>query len=158
MSAIEFFVPGIPQPGGSKKGFLNRRTGRVVVLEDAKRNKEWRACVVLAAHQAHSGEPYGGPVRLDITFHMPRPKGHFGAGKSAGKLRPSAPRFHTIRPDRTKLLRSTEDALTDAGIWRDDTQVVAGEIRKVYASRPGAWIRITPITPATEEHADRDQD
>lgn len=143
---IEFFAPGVPQPGGSKKGFVNPRTGRVVVLEDAKHNKDWRAVVSIMAHYAHSGEPLSGPVRLDITFIMPRPKAHFRSGRHRENLKENAPMFHTVKPDRTKLLRSTEDALTDAGIWRDDTQVVAGEIRKIYGSRPGAHIRISPVS------------
>ncbi|WP_345784476.1 hypothetical protein [Stenotrophomonas chelatiphaga] len=32
--------------------------------------------------------------------------------------------FPSKLPDLSKLVRSTEDALTDAGIWRDDARVI----------------------------------
>lgn len=28
-TVAQFWVPGVPKPGGSKKGFVNRHTGRV---------------------------------------------------------------------------------------------------------------------------------
>jgi len=131
--AVEFFVPGKPQPGGSKKGFVNPRNGRVVIVEDAKRNKDWRAVVALAATEAMKGRaPLDGPLRLVVTFHMPRPKGHFG---KAGKLKPSAPTYSTSRPDSTKLLRSTEDAMSGI-VWRDDAQIVCQVVRRLYADGP----------------------
>ncbi len=52
------------------------------------------------------------------------------------------------RPDLSKLVRSTEDALSDAGAWEDDARVVECLARKVYAGDPdalhipGAVIRI----------------
>ena len=144
MNSIEFFVPGIPQPGGSKKGFYNRKAGRVVIVEDCKRNKEWRAVVALAARRAYHGEPLTGPVRLNIYFYMPRPKSHYGTGKKSGELKLTAPYFHTNKPDRTKLQRSTEDAMTGI-IWRDDTQVVDGVTSKIYDRTPGADIKITEL-------------
>lgn len=144
--ALEFFVPGVPAPGGSKKGFVNPRTKRVVIVDDAgQKNKDWRNSVKFAARDAIH-EAFSGPVSLDVTFYMPRPKAHYRAN---GELKPSAPRFHTTKPDRTKLLRSTEDALSDAGVWRDDTQVVDGPVRKVYAddvSKTGARIVIKALS------------
>jgi crossover junction endodeoxyribonuclease RusA len=142
---IILFVPGIPQPGGSKKAFYNRKTGRTIVVEDAKHNKDWRTSVMQVARDHYQGPPLEGPIRLDVQFLMPRPKSHFGSGKNLGKLKQSAPKFHTSKPDRTKLLRSTEDALTQCGIWRDDTQVAMGEIMKLYSDRPGALIRIKAL-------------
>lgn len=143
---LSFYVPGVPQPGGSKKGFINPKTGRVIITEDARRNKEWRSLVVMAARQAHKGPPMEGPLILTIYFHVVRPKGHFRIGKNAGKLRENAPLYPVCKPDLTKLLRSTEDALTDAGIWRDDAQVVQQYITKEYAPKAGAHITIERVT------------
>ena len=50
----------------------------------------------------------------------------------------------------SKLARSTEDALTDAGLWRDDSRVVEyTRLAKVWANEdrdalgvPGAVIRV----------------
>ena len=136
-----FFVPGIPQPGGSKRGFVNPKTGRIVILEDAKGNKDWRISVVAAALEAYTGDPVGGSLELGVEFRMPRPKGHYGTGRNAGQIRSSAPVFPTTRPDLTKLWRSTEDALTGI-LWRDDAQIICQHVRKVFSKQTGACITV----------------
>lgn len=39
----------------------------------------------------------------------------------------------SVRPDLDKLCRAVLDALTDAGIWHDDSQVCSLSAIKVYA-------------------------
>lgn len=135
---VSFFVPGVPQPGGSKKAFVVRmKTGvtRAVVTEDAKHNAPWRAVVSLAARQAMEGRAlFTGALSVSFDFVMPRPKGHYRTGAKAHLLRDDAPLGHTCKPDRTKLMRSTEDALTGI-VWKDDCQVCAGPVTKLY-TRP----------------------
>ncbi len=143
-----FFVPGIPKPGGSKKAFVNKKTGRASVVE-ASKNAEWRASV------AHEGslavkQPFVGPIEVSFEFVMPRPGSHFRTGKNAGMLRDSAPVWHTGMPDATKLIRSTEDALK-AIAWVDDAQIAKQRASKVYGERPGCLITIRQLDPAGEE-------
>lgn len=135
-----FFVAGLPAPGGSKKGFVNPRTGRVVIVEDAKRNADWRALVSLAASE-HFERPMDGPLALELHFVLSRPKGHFGTGKNAHSLRASAPLIPITKPDVTKLVRSTEDALKMIA-WTDDNQVVWQVASKLYGARPGCQITV----------------
>ena len=63
-------------------------------------------------------------------------------------------RTHPCRtPDLSKLARSTEDALTTAGLWRDDARVVEyTRLAKVYPgedpeslSSPGVRIVVEPL-------------
>lgn len=139
---LEFFVPGIPAPGGSKRAFVNPRTQRVVVMDDAKHNAPWRAKVSLVAAQAMIGRDlFCGPLRVSAVFIMPRPKYHFHTGKRAGQLKGDAPYWCEKKPDKLKLMRSTEDALTGI-VWRDDAQDVAGRVEKIYGSTPGCRIII----------------
>ncbi len=143
---LDLFVPGIPAPGGSKRAFAIKKggvyTGRTVIFDDAgQRNKDWRqACVVIAKENAPA-TPFRGPLRVDFHFVMPRLKAHFRAN---GALKDGAPLWHTVKPDRTKLTRSTEDALKGI-IWADDAQIVAGETFKTYGERPGCTIRIRQL-------------
>lgn len=139
---ISFFVPGLPKPGGSKKVFINRKTGKPIVTDaGGKANKDWRATVALAASQVFKS-PIKGPVKLHIIFWLPRPKGHYGSGKSAGKLKLGVPFWHDKRPDGLKLRRTIEDALTGIA-WMDDSQIVIGTEEKRYADTAiGAEIRI----------------
>lgn len=144
-NVIEFFVPGIPRPGGSKRAFVNKKTGKAILTEDGRHTKTWRADVKAAAERAYDGPLLAGPIRFDVRFLMPRPKYHYRTGRHAGDLKPSAPIWPITKPDRTKMLRSTEDALKGL-IWRDDAQVVTGLPEKAYANhRPGAEIHITPL-------------
>jgi hypothetical protein len=82
-----------------------------------------------------------GAIAVEVVFKMPRPQSHLGR---AGNPLPSAPAFHTTRPDATKLWRSTEDALTGI-MWSDDAQIVLQTIQKRYADtgeHPGVWINV----------------
>jgi Holliday junction resolvase RusA-like endonuclease len=95
-----------------------------------KKNKEWRATVALAAHDAMKQAPLFGdkPIYLNILFFMPRPQNHYGKKG----LKTSAPKWHTKKPDATKLLRSTEDAMTGI-VYRDDSVVAKVEVEKYFA-------------------------
>jgi Holliday junction resolvase RusA-like endonuclease len=145
VNKIQFFVPGIPAPGGSKKGFYIPKIKRVVMAPDCKRTRSWMDSVACFAKAEYSKPLLTGPLRLEIEFRLLRPQGHYGTGSHAGTIKDSAPKYPTVKPDGVKLTRSTEDAMKGI-IWRDDSQVVMHAIRKVYVDRdPGAEILITQI-------------
>jgi Holliday junction resolvase RusA-like endonuclease len=135
---IQFFVPGIPAPGGSKRAFVVN--GRAVVTDDAKRNKPWRAAVAQAGYEAHAGPLLDGPLAVSFTFVLTRPRGHYGKRG----LKPSAPKHPAVKPDVLKLSRSTEDALTGI-LWRDDSRTVALTARKTYGEQAGCWVSVCEV-------------
>lgn len=144
---LDFTVPGIPAPGGSKRfvGF-GKKTGRAILIDAAgQKNKDWRNAVAWAGKEAIGLQPLmSGPLRVDFTFLMPRPKGHLN---SKGEVKPSAPAYPITKPDALKLARSTEDALTGV-VWGDDSQTACLTINKLYAApgQPtGARIHIITI-------------
>lgn len=136
-------VPGVPAPGGSKKAFTNPRTGRIVVLDDAKGNGSWKSRVATFARQAYHGPLLDGPLRVRFEFTVMRPKGHFGTGRNATAVKASAPAHPTVKPDVTKIIRSTEDSLSGV-IWRDDALIVEQYGCKRYGDSPGVRIVIEP--------------
>ena len=141
---IRFFVPGVPAPGGSKKAFRSP-SGRIVVMDDCKRNKPWRDSVASFALEAMVGKtPLEGPLRVSMYFMLPRPRHHFRTGKKAGQLKDTAPYYHTSKPDATKLVRSTEDAMTGI-VWRDDAVIAQQEIDKTYESGRGTGVSPTRV-------------
>jgi len=143
---IEFFVPGVPSTSGSKRGFINRKTGGVIVAPaNSKNQKQWMSDVKKFAQQNDDFELIRGPVKLTIRFIFSRPKSHYGSGKNAEVLKKSAPQWHIKKPDLTKLVRCTEDALKGV-IWLDDSQVVSQDVFKDYGYRPGAQIIITNLS------------
>jgi Holliday junction resolvase RusA-like endonuclease len=143
---IAITVHGTPAPQGSK-----RHVGRGVMVESSKHVRPWRDAVRAEAVAARDGAPsLDGPLLVDMVFTFARPRGHYRTGRNAHLLGTRAPRFPAGPPDLSKLARATEDALTDAGIWVDDSRVVEyGRLAKVYAGEdpdaldsPGALIRI----------------
>lgn len=121
MSGLHIYIPGRPVPQGSK-----RHIGRGVMIEQSPHVRAWRQDVTAAAKEAAGADwtPLHGPVRVDIDFRFARPRSHYGTGRNAAVVRDSAPRWPAGRPDVDKLTRAVLDALTAAGIWRDDAQVV----------------------------------
>lgn len=131
---VRFIVHGIAQPAGSKRGFINRKTGGVIITDAAKRSRPWKADVSAAAAAAMIGTRLlDGPLALDVVFVVPRPKGHYGSGRNAGNVRASAPMYPAVKPDVTKLLRAVEDACTGI-VWRDDAQIVSQHATKRYGA------------------------
>lgn len=142
-------VYGQPAPQGSKDPLRNQASGRIQMVESSKRVKPWRADVKQAALDAGAADrpPYDGPVRVDMTFAFVRPKSHYRTGRNAHLLRDGAPKYPHGKPDLSKLVRSTEDALTGV-VWTDDSRVVGLRVWKLWtADRPGALITVWPATP-----------
>ncbi len=136
----EFFVPGAPVPQGSKKGFA--RGGRVQLVDDnANVLGPWRATVTAIARAKYLGPMVEGPVLLICEFAFVRPK------SVTAKKRP----FPTVKPDLDKLMRALCDGITDAGLWRDDAQVVKAVPEKVYAERAGVLVRVGEYREETTE-------
>jgi Holliday junction resolvase RusA-like endonuclease len=147
---VEFFVPGNPAPGGSKKGFYNKKLNRVLMVPDSEKTKPWMAVISACAMEAVRNPQTGkgtvlcDPVLLWIEFRLARPKSHYRSGKHASELKPDAPRFSTSKPDTTKLVRALEDACTGI-VWHDDSQVAMQNIVKRYADPneiPGAHVKV----------------
>jgi len=139
-AAIGFYVIGTPAPQGSK-----RHVGRGILVESSKAVKPWREAVKYAAEPHRPHEPLDGPLALRVTFTLARPK--------------SAPKRRTLpdtRPDLDKLLRSTCDAIGEAGLWTDDARVVEITAAKVWPGDPlalpvpGAVIGIANVIPGDD--------
>jgi crossover junction endodeoxyribonuclease RusA len=147
MSQVILDIYGVPKPQGSKRAWV--QGGRARMAESAgEALRTWREDVKQAALAALPADcPYAGPVWTELSFYMPRPLSHWGTGRNAGVLKPSAPDYAPTRPDIDKLVRATLDALKDAGVYRDDGQVVALHVAKYYVPQqrgPGAWILVQP--------------
>lgn len=145
---LTFTVHGIPVPQGSKTYLGHGR----MVESGGQKLKNWRHDVTRAAEEArdeHGGATLTGPLYLEVDFFMPRPRGHYGTGRNAHLVRDGAPEHPAGRPDLDKLIRAVDDALTAAGLWKDDAQVVDISARKSYADDqvgPGASISVMPLS------------
>lgn len=164
-------VLGHPRPQGSKRAFLHPSTGRAMMTEQTGQGlRTWREDVKHAALDAIASYndpddpmrhfPLDGPVHVDVRFRLPRPKAHYRSGRNAHLLRESAPPFPVGRNvgDIEKLVRSTHDALTTAGVWADDSQVAICHAAKLYClpdQQPGARIVVTTLDQSIGALVDR---
>ncbi len=145
---IEIVVYGCPAPQGSKKFVGTTKAGRGLMVESSKKVKPWRMDVKAAAELAKArrglAAPLDGPLVVSMVFTVPKPS-------SAPKRRTTWP---DKKPDVSKLARSTEDALSDAGLWVDDARVVEyTRLAKVFPGEdpqaldsPGVRITVRQMT------------
>jgi crossover junction endodeoxyribonuclease RusA len=125
---LAFTVYGVAAPKGSAKAFMRPGMRFPVVTHDNPRTKPWQESVVSAALEAMSGAaPHEGPVGVVLSFYLPRP-----ASLPKRVTRP----IRSRGSDLDKLERCVLDALTRAGVYRDDAQVVATMCSKEFAGGP----------------------
>lgn len=142
---LKFTVFGKPAQMGSKRAFV--RAGRAVMVNDnSDRQRQWYTAVASrAAEEMGTCDLLTGPLIVTLRFALARPKGHFGSGKNAGKLKVSAPQHHAQKPDIDKLTRNTLDAMTGV-IWRDDAQVCELHVHRSWTEgQQGATIEIQEL-------------
>lgn len=114
-----FNVPGVPVPQGSKSV---SRSGHM--YEANKKLRPWREKITQVAKMAHKGEPLDCPVEVVAYFCVPKPK----RPKFAAPGTPA---------DLDKYQRALGDALTQAGVIKDDARIVHWDAWKIY--HPDGW-------------------
>ena len=140
--SLAFEVVGVPAPQGSKDQFGRESSARV---------KPWRERVHSAALDALDAAqwpllPFGdADVALTVSFAFARPASHYGTGRNAETLKPSAPGYPTSRRcgDLDKLLRAVMDALTGVA-YTDDAKVASETATKLWVHRG-----VSPVTEVT---------
>jgi Holliday junction resolvase RusA-like endonuclease len=137
MSTLTFTVQGKPSPKGSL-----RHVGHGRLIEQVAGSKPWRQKVDAAARVAvvETGWllSYTGAVQVDIDLYLARPK--------------SAPNriWPTTRSsgDVDKHARNILDALVDAAVIADDSQVITLHVNKAHTENPAyTVVRVREVAP-----------
>lgn len=136
-------VHGTPA-GQGRVSFLGK--GRPAIHSNQKKLLPWREAIIAAVREeAHRGDGAmivgDVPIETDITITVAKPK-------SAPKRRRTWP-ITRSSTDLDHHVRAVHDALSRAGAFGDDSQVVETKARKVYPGEhplalgePGALIRV----------------
>ncbi len=139
---ISFFAHGIPKAQPRPRAFARKFGAKWQArVYDAGTAENWKSCIAEAAKPHIPATPLTGPLSCIITFFLPRPKSHYRAD---GTLKFTAPKYHISRPDADNYSKAALDALTQLGMWGDDSQVSESTTRKLYGG-PGATITIQQI-------------
>jgi crossover junction endodeoxyribonuclease RusA len=146
MTVIRLRVNGVPYPQGSKSAYI--RGGRAVLAEGSSKKGQsghaaWRQAVATAARDYLDENPrptISQPCSVVMRFRF--------SPVASDKYRTR----HTVKPDLSKLVRATEDALVDGGLLHDDSYIWDMSAEKTYAANepPGCLITIT-LNGAQEE-------
>ena len=128
---MTIIIHGTPKAQPRVKAY---RRGSHVGVYTPNTADEWKAQVILAASAYH--QKFEGTVMLEVEFYLPRPKSHKNDV------------YCQTKPDIDNLLKSTMDALSQAGVWHDDAQVAAVVMSKRYEQANhtvGAVIRLEAL-------------
>lgn len=138
---VSFFVHGEPKAQPRVKAF---RRGKFTGVYTPKTADAWKAAVRDAWSKSGSAKFAWGPLGVSLSFTMSRPKSHY---RTNGLLKSDAPLMHTKKPDCDNIAKAVLDALTDAGAWTDDAQVVLLNVAKrcCHAGQEGCEVRIYDI-------------
>lgn len=129
------------EPHGKQRPRFVRATGRAYTPADTAK---YESHLRLAGQDAMAGRaPLDGPLRVLIEARFPVPQS-WSRKKREAALRGEV--FPTVKPDADNLVKMI-DALNEV-VWRDDKQVVAAAILKLYSDRPALLIKVAPLFAA----------
>lgn len=125
--AVVITINDDPEAPGGKNGFAIYRgsaargtrefTGRVVITDKNPDVQLWKQSVILAARpNGRALVNLDCPLIVRYRFTLKRPT------SVSVRKRP----YPIVRPDWDNLIKGTQDALTEAGIWRDDSLIIDG--------------------------------
>lgn len=132
--ALHFHVQGLPKSKGSLKSY-----GRGAMVEAVEGSADWRELVAWRAAQARRREEFD---RID------RPEAAVVTATFVFTRRPRSTFFPTTRStyDVDKLARNLLDALQDANVIEDDSQVVRLVTEKAWTDHePGVSVSVTHL-------------
>lgn len=131
LKIISFTVPAVPVAQPRQRHRVATINGKAMALNYTPAKdpvNAYKAAVQMAAASAMAGmSPLAGPLLVDLIFVFPRPQA------KVWKSKPMPRYFHTGKPDRDNLAKSTQDALNGLA-WVDDAQICAGSIEKYHAA------------------------
>ena len=157
MIELQTTMPGLPRPQGSVKPMFNKKSGTGFVKYADATIEHRNNLIAWLAREWHGHQGFGvtpsieGSVTVMVTFGFERPKSHYRTGKNAHLLRDDAPQDHIQAPDTDKLQRLVGDALEQAGVLANDSQISNWLATKVWVDRGGETG--TAITVASRRDA-----
>lgn len=109
-----------PRTTAQQQRIAGRRADGRPFIYDSKKLSAARNTLRTALLPHRPEEPLQGCVRIDVEWVFATPD-----KKKWGK-------WKTTRPDRSNLMKMFEDEMTRAGFWRDDAQLVSGNVDKYW--------------------------
>jgi len=164
VARLSVWIPMEPKPKPAPQArVIKLRNGRMSAqMYTPAASRKWQAAVSRAVREhlvAHDVARFCGPLSVTCDFVRRRPGsrpqptnveqlagGQFYVSRAAWKTGGRLP--CPTRPDVDNYQKNLFDALTAAGVWWDDGQVVFATLRKWYAAKgeaPGIRLLVEPV-------------
>jgi Holliday junction resolvase RusA-like endonuclease len=130
-------ILGPAQSQGSKRLVRNRKTGATLLIEQNAKLKPWRQELITLMREQRPPYPLDCAVGVEIMIYVARPRSHYGSGRNAYVLKPSAPDLPSTGKDLDKIVRACNDAGTIAGWWCNDSRIVDLHVRRRFDDGEG---------------------
>ncbi len=128
--AISLTIYGHPVPKARART-VRTKSGRTVSYTPAK-TESWEDSIRAQALQYRPEQLMDGPLALEATFYLLRPKS-----------KPKRVKYPATKPDLDNLIKSVKDAL-EGIIYTNDSRIVDEVARKRYGDPPRVEITIRP--------------
>ena len=130
-------LPGPPVGMGRPRADTRRRPVRIhnpqKSIDEQKRARD-------LVEGMWTGEPLGGPLRVDVLAYFAMPPSWSGA-----KKRRMSGEWHTSKPDRDNIEKLYLDALNGL-VWKDDALIADGRCAKFWAPVPRVEVTVEALT------------
>ena len=133
MITYKLIIPGKPF---SKKAPKFARVGNGVRTYPTQAQATQEGLFLWETRQQYKGPKHVGAILLHVFYIFERPKSHYGTGRNAEKLKPSAPHYHIVKPDEDNCTKFMKDCLAYLGVYKNDSQVISTVPLKRWA-KPG---------------------
>ncbi len=144
MKEISFFLPIIPYGKGRARTFVRQGITRTITPTKTREHaKQMHFLVSKELSKKGFRQAFEGPIEVDYIFYLPRPK--------TVKTRI----YPTVKPDEDNLAKQCNDVFNEL-LWRDDTQIVQSNIKKLYAENDaevGIFVYVKEILSKEENEA-----
>lgn len=134
---ITFRVEGVPIPQPRHRASFKGGFARMYI-EKSHAIHHWKNCIARIAFE-HIENMIEHCVKVDVLFVF------------KAKRKSEIGNFKSSKGDIDNYLKAALDALTDAGMWSDDSQVVQVSAAKMYGATPYMEISITPVDFSVEQ-------
>lgn len=125
----EFRIDGVAVPQGRPRATLRNKksvaqgAAPIIGAYDPKTSRQWKNAVKKALDkQALLAEPLDGPLAIDLTFYLPKPKS-----------KPKGKKYPDVRPDLDNFVKLIMDCANER-LFTDDGRIVEIHARKLYCS------------------------